>query len=91
MNEKISIVSESILLEKEFDQIMKSIADRRHEAAHPIQVSGLSDGARAVFYAAVIRRIREKYGLPAIMVTSDEKDGLKLFNALSELGLKPIV
>ena len=91
MNEKISIVSESILLEKEFDQIMKSIADRRHEAAHPIQVSGLADGARTVFYAAVIRRIREKYGMPAIMVTADEKDGLKLFNALSELGLKPLV
>jgi len=91
MSEKVNIIAESILLEKEFDQIIKTIAERRHEAAHPIQVSGLADGARAVFYAAVIRHIRDKYGLPAIMVVSDEKDGLKLFNALSELSLKPIL
>ncbi len=90
MNEKISIISESILMEKEFEQIVKAIGGRAHEKVHPIQISGLSDGARAVFYAALIRRVREKWGLPALMLTADEKDGLRLFNALSELGLKPL-
>ena len=91
MDERINIISESILLEKEFDQILKSVLTRQHEAAHPLQISGLSDGARAVFYAALIRRVREKHGLPALMLIPDEKDGLKLFNALSELGLKPLM
>ncbi len=86
-----NIIAESILLEKEYDQIIKNIDQRRHEAAHPLQISGLSDGARAVFYAAVIRRVREKYGIPALILVSDEKDGLKLFNALSELSLKPLM
>ena len=86
-----NIIAESILLEKEYDQIIKTITERRLEAAHPMQISGLADGARAVFYAAVIRRVREKYKLPALMLVSDEKDGLKLFNALSELGLKPLM
>ncbi len=86
-----NIIAESILLEKEYDQIVKNIDARRHEAAHPLQISGLSDGARAVFYAGVIRHVREKYGIPALILVSDEKDGLKLFNALSELSLKPLM
>ena len=91
MDERINIISESILLEKEFDQILKTISGRQNEAAHPLQISGLADGARAVFYAAIIRSVREKYNLPALMLIPDEKDGLKLFNALSELGLKPLM
>ena len=90
INEKISLIADSILLEKELDEILKLIVERRNESAHPILVSGLSDGARAVFYTAVIRRIREKYKLPALILVSDEKEGLKLFNALSELALKPL-
>ncbi len=86
-----NIIAESILLEKEYEQILKSIQNRHLEAVHPIQISGLSDGARAVFYAAVIRDIRKKYRLPAIILVPDEKDGLKLFNALSELGLAPLM
>ncbi|MBQ8508336.1 MAG: transcription-repair coupling factor [Clostridia bacterium] len=87
---RINLIAESILLEKELDDILRSISSRRHEAAHPIQVSGLSDGARAVFYAAVIRKIRESCGLPALLIVADEKEGLRLSNALSELGLSPL-
>lgn len=43
-----------------------------------------------VFYAALIRKIREKYRAPAIIIVDDEKDALKLSNALSELALKPL-
>ena len=49
INEKISLIADSILLEKELDEILKLIVERRNESAHPIQVSGISDGARAVF------------------------------------------
>ncbi|MCI8387655.1 MAG: transcription-repair coupling factor [Clostridiales bacterium] len=90
IDKKISLIADSILLEKELDDILKLLVERRNEAAHPISVSGLSDGARAVFYAAVIRKVREKYRLPALILVSDEKDGLKLSNALAELSLKPI-
>ena len=60
INSKISLIADSILLEKELDEIQKLIYSRQHESAHPILVSGLSDGARMVFYAALIRKIREK-------------------------------
>ncbi len=88
---KIDIIAESILLEKEFTQITKIIETRKNEAAHPIVVSGLSDGARAVFYAALIKEYRKKNGIPALIVIPDEKDGLRIFNALSELSLKPLM
>ncbi len=88
---KIGIVAESILLEKEFEQIAKNIDSRRTEAVHPIIVGGLSEGARAVFYAALIKKVKEKYGVPALILVSDEKDGLKLYNALSELSAKPLM
>ena len=90
INSKISLIADSILLEKELDEIQKLINSRQHESAHPILVSGLSDGARMVFYAALIRKIREKYRAPAIIIVDDEKDALKLSNALSELALKPL-
>ena len=90
-NSNISVIAESILLEKEFDQILKNITARGTETVHPIMVNGLSEGARAVFYAAVIKNFRKKYGLPAIITVPDEKDGLKVMNALSELSLKPLM
>ena len=90
MNNKIALISDSILLENETTEIIKQIISRRLEATHPMLVTGLSDGARVVFYAAVIRKIRDKYKLPALIIVPDEKEGLKLFNALSELALKPL-
>ncbi len=82
------IISESILLENEFGDFLKNVSARRHEAARPILVNGLSEGARAIFYAAAIRKIRPLTGIPALLLVPDEKEGLKLRNALSELGLK---
>ena len=90
INNKIALISDSILLESETSEIIKLIVSRRLEAAHPMLVTGLSEGARVIFYAAVIRKIREKFRLPALIIVPDEKEGLKLFNALSELALKPL-
>ena len=60
MNNKIALISDSILLENETGEIIKQIISRRLEATHPMLVTGLSEGARVIFYAAVIRRIRDK-------------------------------
>ena len=87
---KTGLITDSILLEGETSEILKLIDSRRHESTHPILVSGLSEGARAVFYAAVIRKVREKYKIPALIIVPDEKEGLRIFNALSELSLKPL-
>ena len=87
---KTGLITDSILLEGETSEILKLIDSRRHESTHPILVSGLSEGARVVFYAAVIRKVREKYKIPALIIVSDEKEGLRIFNALSELSLKPL-
>ncbi len=91
MNEKISVISESIQLEREFDDILKAICTRGEELVHPIAVNGLSEGARVVFYAGIIKSIRGKFGLPALIIVPDEKDGLRLNNSLSELGLTPLM
>ncbi len=90
INNKIGLVAESILLDKEYDEIRRLIISRRGESTHPMLVSGLSEGARVIFYAALIRDMRTKYGLPALILVADEKEGLKLSNALSELSLRPI-
>ena len=49
----IEVIAESILLEKEFGQIVNTLDSRHNEAAHPLLISGLADGARAVFYGAL--------------------------------------
>lgn len=83
---KISLIGDSILLEKEFDEIQKQLSPRRGGTLHPIAVNGLSDGARAIFYAALIRKKSSKR--PALIIVPDEKEGLRLTNALGELSLK---
>ena len=90
INSKIALAPDAMLLESETSEILKLIEARRHESTHPVLVSGLCEGARAVFYAAVIQKIRERYHVPALILVPDEKEGLKLYNALSELSLKPL-
>lgn len=87
---KTGLITDSLLFESETGEILKLLESRRTESTHPLLVSGLSEGARAVFYAAVISKMRSKYPVPALIIVSDEKEGLKLFNALSELSLKPL-
>lgn len=91
MSDKISVISESIQLEREFDEILKNLTKRNTELVHPIAVNGLSEGARAVFYTGIIKKIKEKFGLPALIIVPDEKDSLRLNNSLSELGVNPLM
>lgn len=91
MSDKTTVISESIQLEREFDEILKAVMSRFSELVHPIAVNGLSEGARAVFYSGVIKGVREKFGLPALIIVPDEKDGLRLNNSLSELGINPLM
>ena len=88
IDDRIRLVADSILLEKEFEDISKQITSRHGETLHPIAVNGLSDGARAVFYAAMIRKTAGKR--PALIIVPDEKEGLKLSNALGELSVKTL-
>ena len=90
INSKIALAPDAMLLESETSEILKLIEARRHESTHPVLVSGLCEGARAVFYAAVIGKLRDRYHVPALILVPDEKEGLKLYNALSELSLKPL-
>ncbi len=91
LDKKYKIIFESIVEEKECADIIKNISTRGYEKIHPIMITGLAEGARTAFFAAIIRSVRAKNGFVPLIITPDEKDGLKLSNALSELGLKPLI
>lgn len=87
---KASLIGESILLDREFNDIVKTLLSGANESPHPIAVNGLCEGAREVFIAAAIKKVKSCLKCPALILVPDEKDGLKVSNALAELGIKTL-
>lgn len=79
--------------EKEFGAILETYRMQRLERnPHPMLVTGLSEGAKDVFYAAVTAELRRlSPERPVLCIPSDEKELLKLQNDLSEAGLRVVV
>lgn len=61
---------------------------RQHPA--PVLVTGLCDGARLAFYASLIADYRAENGKGTLLIVPDEKDGLRLNNAFTDLGLRAL-
>ncbi|MBO4422198.1 MAG: transcription-repair coupling factor [Clostridia bacterium] len=63
----------------------------KYEKARPILVSGLSDGARYAFYACLCEDTGGAGKKPALLICADEKEMMKIYAALSDLGLRCVL
>ena len=60
----------------------------RYEKARPLLATGLSDGGRYALYACLCEDAAKPSGKPALIISGDEKEAMKIYAALSELGLR---
>ncbi|MBR4256858.1 MAG: transcription-repair coupling factor [Clostridia bacterium] len=63
----------------------------RYERARPVLASGLCDGAKYAFCACLCEDAGKGAGKPALILCGDEKESMKTYAALSELGLKCLI
>ena len=88
----MSIVSTRIREEREYRGISEQLQKGKTAAnPHPARLTGLSEGARAAFYRETIRDIRAEGGKGPLIVVPDEKEGIRLQNALTALGCRVLV
>ena len=63
----------------------------RYERARPVLASGLCDSAKYAFCACLCEDAGKGAGKPALILCGDEKESMKTYAALSELGLKCLI
>lgn len=86
----MSQMTDAIRREKEYKLIIKeALEENRSKQPLPLLVTGLSDGARSVFYAAAIEDWRTKCADgAALIIVSDEGVGYRVERELTECGLR---
>ena len=84
------IICDNIKAEREYDEFIKVRKQLSFERMRPVTVTGLSDGARASFYASVIDDLSGDCPLPPLILVPDEKEALKLSNILTDYGAEPL-
>ena len=79
------LLQDMVRQEKEYAAILQTYRMQRLERTqHPLLITGLSEGARDVFYAAMIADLRElSPDKPLLCILPDEKEQLKLQTVLT--------
>ena len=88
--ENMRMLCDKIKNEREYEGFLKLRERMKAEKARPITVTGLSDGARAAFYASAIDDLTANCPLPPLILVPGEKEGLRLFNILTDCGIEPL-
>ena len=84
------IICDNIKAEREYGEFLKVRERLSFERMRPVTVTGLSDGARASFYASVIDDLSGDCPLPPLILVPDEKEALKISNILTDYGADPL-
>lgn len=73
----------------EYKALLKSRDEMiKYEKARPLLATGLSDGGRYALYACLCEDAGKPTGKPSLIISGDEKEAMKIYAALSELGLR---
>lgn len=84
------LICDNIKAEREYAEFLKAREKLTFERMRPVTVTGLSDGARASFYASVIDDLSGDCPLPPLIIVPDEREALKISNILTDCGLEPL-
>ncbi len=85
----MSILTTRIRAEREYQSILEGLkkgASAPHP--HPMCLTGLSEGARTAFCRELIRDAKDICGSAPLILVPDEKEGVRLQNALTALGCR---
>ncbi len=84
----IDTLIEPIRQEKEYKELIReAVAQSKSKIPYPMLLTGMSDGARAAFYAAVASDWKKKTGGRVLLVLPDESEGFLVSKIFTELGM----
>ncbi len=78
------LICDNIKAEREYKEFIQARARLKFERMRPITVTGLSEGARAAFYASAIDDLSKDSPLPPLIIVPDEREALKISNILCD-------
>ena len=85
-------LTESIRQEKEYKELLReAIAQSRSKKPYPMMLTGLSEGARCVFCAAVSEDWKQKRGGKTLLIVPDESSAFLASKIFAELGKQAAV
>ena len=89
----MKLLPNAIRCEKEYQAILDTYRMQAHERnPRPMLITGLAEGARDAFYAAVISDLRKlRPDIPVLCILPDEKEILKMQAILSDTSLSAAV
>ena len=83
------MLCDCIRREREYESVLRTVEEQsRARVKLPMLVTGLCEGARAVFYASLAADLKQQYGRGLLILLPDEKDASRLSGALRSLGLR---
>ncbi len=89
----MNILSSQIRNEREYKELAETVNDRRESRIpHPARIIGLCEGARNAMLSAFFEDTgAKKRSTPMLLIVPDEKEAMRCYTALSEMGHAPMV
>lgn len=88
----MNLFKDSIRREREYAGVIENIKTQMLlRRRHPMQVTGLCEGARAAFYAALAEDFSKESDTPCLILLPDEKEIMRVSISLAELGVSSVV
>ncbi len=88
MENNSNILIDPLRREKEYKEFLtEAVAQSKSNIPYPMLITGMSDGARAAFYAAVAFDWKQKTGGRVLLILPDESEGFLVSKIFTELGM----
>ncbi len=89
----MNIITKHIKKEREYSELLQVIKNQStSRIAHPARFIGLCEGAKNALISALCEDTSYNFSEnPMLLIVSDEKEMMKSYNALSELGLSAVL
>ncbi len=83
------MIFEGIRAEREYGSVLRTVREQQKARTKmPLLVTGLCEGARAAFYAALAQDLRRETGRGIFLLLSEEKEARRLTEGLTSAGLR---
>ncbi len=89
MENTVDVLIDPIRREREYKELLQeALAQSRSKIPYPMLVTGMSDGARAAFYAAISSDWKKKTGGRVLLILPDEAEAFLISKIFTELGMR---
>ncbi|MBR7185075.1 MAG: transcription-repair coupling factor [Clostridia bacterium] len=82
------ILYDLIRADREYMQLFDAVEAQWKPRPLPVAVTGLCEGAAGALYVSLIHDLRDRFGVPVLMVCADEREAVRLLPFFNGAGLR---